>query len=250
MNCNDTQDLLNGYADGELDLVNHLRVDEHLENCSSCRQINANQQTLKSAMADSSLYYRASPDLRTRVQTALREAGNESPTGKIWQWHWPALATVFGVITIAVLGLVYFQTSQNNDELLAKEIVSAHIRSMMANHLTDVPSSDQHTVKPWFDGKLDFSPPVIDTTEQGFPLMGGRLDYAGNRPVAALIYQRRKHFINLFVFPASDSSEGGSKITVRQGYNVIHWNRSGMTFWAVSDINLSELQEFTQAVQN
>jgi anti-sigma factor RsiW len=121
---------------------------------------------------------------------------------------------------------------------------------MMANHLTDVPSSDQHTVKPWFDGKLDFSPPVIDTTEQGFPLMGGRLDYAGNRPVAALIYQRRKHFINLFVFPASDSSEGGSKITVRQGYNVIHWNRSGMTFWAVSDINLSELQEFTQAVQN
>ncbi|MBA3356983.1 MAG: anti-sigma factor [Pyrinomonadaceae bacterium] len=120
----------------------------------------------------------------------------------------------------------------------------------MANHLTDVPSSDQHTVKPWFDGKLDFAPPVTDLTAQGFPLVGGRLDYISNRPVAALVYQRRQHFINLFIWLSTNDSESGNKIMTRQGYNLIRWNQSGMTYWAVSDLNLNELQEFAQAVQN
>jgi anti-sigma factor RsiW len=119
----------------------------------------------------------------------------------------------------------------------------------MVNHLTDVPSSDQHTVKPWYEGKLDFSPPVVDLGPQGFTLVGGRLDYLAGRPVASLVYQRRQHVINLFVFPDQSDVEGNDSL-VRQGYNIVHWKRSGMTFWAVSDLNMSELQEFSQLLLN
>jgi len=111
-------------------------------------------------------------------------------------------------------------------------------------------SSDRHTVKPWFEGKLDFAPPVTDLTKQGFPLVGGRLDYLGSRSVTALVYQRRQHFLNLFIWPANDTMESGNKMMTRQGYNVIRWTQAGMIFWLVSDLNLSELQQFAEVVQN
>jgi anti-sigma factor RsiW len=248
MNCQSTRDLLNGYADGELDLVNHLQIEGHLASCLACSRVYENHSALRTAAADSSLYFHAPPDLKRRIIAGLGD-GESPPVKKIRSWNWISALAAASVIVVFAFFL-FLKPGPSNDELLVREIVSSHIRSMMANHLTDVPSSDQHSVKPWFDGRLDFSPPVVNLTAQGFPLTGGRLDYIGSRPVAALVYRRRQHFINLFVFPSTDNSGSANETSVRQGYNVIRWNRSGMSFWAVSDLNLNELQDFTQALQN
>jgi anti-sigma factor RsiW len=130
------------------------------------------------------------------------------------------------------------------DQFLATQLIASHVRSLMANHLTDVASSDQHTVKPWLDAKLDFAPAVVDLSTDGFPLIGGRLDYLDNRPVAALIYGRRKHFINLFVWPAGSNTIGAANAMSHQGYQLLHWVDSDFNYWAVSDVNANDLQTF------
>jgi anti-sigma factor RsiW len=116
----------------------------------------------------------------------------------------------------------------------------------MADHLTDVASSDQHTVKPWLDAKLDFAPPVPDLSSQGFPLIGGRLDYLDSRSVAALVYQKRKHFINLFIWPTTPTDSTGQTMVEREGYHLVHWSDGDFTYWAVSDVNINDLQSFKQ----
>jgi len=159
-----------------------------------------------------------------------------------WQWlKWGI--PIAGTALIAFL-LATSSIGPSVDDRLAQQVTASHLRSLMANHLTDMVSSDQHTVKPWFAGKIDFAPPVKDLAAQGFPLVGGRLDYLQDRPVAALVYQRNQHKINLFIWPATRTSNTTQKPAVRQGYNLIHWNESGMTFWAVSDLNPAELREF------
>lgn len=249
MNCQEMQSLLHGYMDGELDLLNSLRVEEHLKDCPSCARDYQNQQALKSALGDSSLYFNASPNLDKRVRRALRAGAETERKPGLWSWRWLIVAGSSALIVIVAV-LIFIQSGSARDDLLAQEVVSSHVRSLMANHLMDVPSKEQHTVKPWFDGKLDYSPTVIDLAQQGFQLIGGRLDYIGNRPVAALVYQRRQHFINLFIWPETVAASSKEQIAVRQGYNIIHWNRAGMTYWAISDLNLNELQEFAQALQN
>jgi len=138
----------------------------------------------------------------------------------------------------------------SSSERIADDIASAHIRSLMPGHLTDVPSSEQHTVKPWFAGKLDFSPAVVDLSGEGFPLVGGRLDYAAGRPVAALVYRRQAHLINLFVWPSSSTSEVAATADVRQGYNLLHWARGQTNYWVISDLNAAELGQFARLVQD
>jgi anti-sigma factor RsiW len=138
--------------------------------------------------------------------------------------------------------------SPHTSDLTAREVVDDHLRSLAGNHLTDVLSSNQHTVKPWFDGRLDFTPPVQDFAAQGFPLIGGRLDYLNNRPVAAVIYRRRLHFINLFISPAEHAADASPRSQVEDGYNIVHWTKSGMSYWAVSSVSASELETFAQLV--
>jgi anti-sigma factor RsiW len=135
-----------------------------------------------------------------------------------------------------------FDRSRGN--ALAQDVISSHVRSLLATHLLDVPSTDQHTVKPWFDGKLKFSPPVYDFTERGFRLIGGRLDYINGREVAALVYQRNKHVINLFISPSESGSNTAAESFTKDGYNVSHWDRDGFEFWAVSDVNAEDLRAF------
>jgi anti-sigma factor RsiW len=184
------------------------------------------------------------------VRGSLREAAKAPPTPRALPWRGLSLAAALAVVVLLVGGLWRGGLTPGADDTLTGEVVASHVRSLMAAHLADVPSSDKHTVKPWFDGKLDFSPPVEDFAAEGFPLVGGRLDYLDNRPVAALVYMRQKHVINLFIWPVSGGSAPLTQPASRQGYNVFRWTTGGMTYWAVSDLNTTELREFVGLAQN
>ena len=260
MSCPDNETLIHGYLDGELDLVSALRFEAHLKECPSCAQAYENHKALSHTLKSGPFYFRASGKLEQRIRTALVESrpAASHPTVPSRKARWPKLprlswgflSVAASLALVALIALRFVPSPQHPsaDQFLAQEVLASHVRSLMASHLTDVPSSDQHSVKPWFDGKLDFSPPVEDLSAQGFPLVGGRLDYLADRPVAALVYQRRKHFINLFIWPSTERS--AQEAVMRQGYNLIHWTHAGMTYWAASDLNYRELGEFVRLVQN
>jgi anti-sigma factor RsiW len=252
MNCNELKLLLDGYSDGELDLVEHGQVEMHVGDCSACRDIYQKNISLRNALAHESFYYRAPAHLRERVFASFEPFENDGREKLSW-WQWrPWLswewAAAFSLLVIVIMLAMW--SVRSPDDALANDLVASHVRSLMADHLTDVASTDQHTVKPWFDGRLDFAPPVIDFAPQGFVLVGGRLDYASNRPVAALVYKRRQHLINLFIYPEPSRFPASEGSTVKQGYNLIHWNQSGMTYWAVSDLNLEELRQLAHLYQD
>src|SRR5437879_10123909 len=251
VSCQDTQNLIDGYLDGELDLVRSMEIEGHLNRCPACSQVYENHQALRSAIRARAPYFKAPAGLHQRVRSTVRQASKAEPASRVVTWRAPwrpawnllglAAALVIAVLTWSVSARLW---SPSADELLAQEVLDSHVPSLMANHLTDVPSSDQHTVKPWLDTKLDFAPVVADLSSDGFPLVGGRLDYLDNRPVAALVYQRRKHFINLFVWPAESGSTGADKRITRQGYQLLHWVDSDFNYWAVSDVSDNDLQVF------
>jgi mycothiol system anti-sigma-R factor len=251
VSCQETQGLIHGYIDGELDLVRSIEIERHIEGCEACARAYRTQQELKKALHATPLRFNAPQDLRRRIQSSLRRAGQADPEPRVFHWlptlRWAGAMAAMALLVVLGWSLARVSRPPSGDDLVAQEVLASHVRSLMANHLADVPSTDQHTVKPWFNGKLDFSPPVKDLATDGFPLVGGRLDYLENRPVAALVYQRRKHYINLFIWPSSEDS--AQRMVMRQGYNMIHWTRSGMTYWAASDVNSSELQEFVQLIQ-
>ena len=258
MNCDEVRPLIDAYVDGELDLMNSLAVERHLPGCPDCTPIYKNRKALREALRNSPLYFNAPPRLESRLRKSIREANASSPASSMAsspaspsKWYprrWMAAAALVTGLLLT-LGIVRGLLPPADDSLV-RELLTSHLRSLMVDHLSDVVSSDQHTVKPWFNGKVDFSPVVIDTTPQGFPLVGGRLDYIDNRPVAALVYQRQKHVINLFIWPADPGSPNSMQVLNRQGYNLVRWVEGGMTYWAVSDLNPPELEEFIRLIQN
>src|SRR5216110_87135 len=272
MNCEEAIKLMDGYWDGELDPITNQAIEQHLRSCRNCEQAYETHGALVRAIGSAAPYYKAPAELRERIQSSLREEIAERPTRNVvrdvrqvfrrnqpelrtslWgtPWSWPGLAglgVAAAIIFAAIitLNLVPRLQRPGADQFLATQLIASHVRSLMANHLTDVASSDQHTVKPGLDAKLDFAPPVVDLSSEGFPLIGGRLDYLDNRPVAALVYGRRKHFINLFIWPTAADATRAPKTMTRQGYQLLHWADSEINYWAVSDVIIDDLQTFKQ----
>ena len=249
MRCQEIQDLLDGYIDGELDVVSSVEVERHLQECQACAHAYENRHALRSAIREGDLSFRPPARLQKRVRAAVRQAHRADTHTRLWSWRGLSGAAALAAVALLVWTLMPILTGPSENDRLTRELMAGHVRSLMADHLTDVASSDQHTVKPWFEGKLDFSPPVIDLADQGFPLVGGRLDYVDNRPVAALVYQRQQHVINLFIWPSPPDTEQGEQLVTQQGYHLLHWAQAGLRYWAVSNLNVGELQAFVQRVR-
>jgi anti-sigma factor RsiW len=252
--CAEWDLMLHGFIDDELDAAHSLQIEQHLATCPHCENQLKRLAALKQVVAQKGVRWRTPDHVRAQVLASVaREAAmharssaaSESQQGKkrfnilelVRQWLFvPSLAALAASLFLVTAPM--HQHSPIEDEILA-----SHVRSLLVNHLTDVATSDQHTVKPWFNGKIDFSPPVVDLAPQGFPLVGGRIDYIGGRVVAALIYRRQAHLINVFIWPAAAA---GPTTTSRDGYNMENWSEDGLTFWAVSDVSPDVVKKFRE----
>lgn len=239
MNCRESHDLLHAYADDELDLATARELDSHLNECGSCSHAFDTARAIKATTSHPALHYPAPAELRARI---VRQVRRESSPSRTWLIRRLSTGIAAAVLIASLLWgewqLPHRMSVASADQ---REVLASHLRSLQPPHsLFDVASTDQHTVKPWFETHLDYAPPVRQLASEGFPLEGGRLDYVHDRPVAALVYRRGRHAINLFVWPGE--SRGG--VTSERGINLVHWDQGGMTFWAVSDLNLAELQTF------
>jgi anti-sigma factor (TIGR02949 family) len=248
--CDLSQTRLHAYFDGELDAMGAAEFERHLESCPDCETRLAAEERLRSALAGAQLYARAPVNLRKSLQISLPKAAVPPPLkdpkpSSARSWRWLAIAAT--VILSVLLGTQYPQklNRYSQQQAMAAVIVDAHLRSLQPGHLEDVISTDQHTVKPWFDGKIDFAPPVRDFANDGFPLVGGRLDVLEGRTAAALVYGRRKHIVNVFVTKTQpgDASDGSGEL---QGYHWVAWQQNGFTFTAVSDTAYADLDQLKQ----
>jgi anti-sigma factor RsiW len=258
MNCHNLANLLDAYVDRELDLIRSVEVEQHLQDCARCDDVRRGVESMRRSIARPELYFKAPDALVTRLREEFGAptAPPPEPLALPQQMRPPrrrplaltlAIAACVGLIALTPTLLLIHRAA----EQFVDEVTAAHVRSLMADHLTDVASPDTHKVKPWFNGKIDFSPPVPHLEQAGFPLVGGRLDYLAGHPVAALVYARNRHTINLFVWPASAGSSlsPGERASEHNGYHLIRWSDAGMTFIAVSDLNVGELNEFARLIR-
>jgi anti-sigma factor RsiW len=249
MECKELRELMARYVDDELPPEAKQATVTHINGCSDCRRLADEELAWRQAVRQSGTYYRAPDALRQHVLQAVRRSTGPSMGGvRAWAMAASVLLAV-GLSsggTLWVTDELWVKPAQEN--ALVGEMVDSHVRSLQASHLTDVASSDQHTVKPWFHGRLDYAPPVSDPSAEGFPLVGGRLDYIDHRSVAALVYHHDKHPINLCVLPTQEP-DGIDRSETRNGYNILHWTRQGFAFWAISDLNAAELRDFAALLQ-
>jgi anti-sigma factor RsiW len=239
----DVEAQVDAYLDGELAGTDAAELETHLAGCTSCERFRADRLALRTAIAAVMPRLEVPDSLRVQVRAVLREQVDaRRPRRSIMPaaWRWLMLAASLAAVAV---GGWWLGSARTASTILADEVVASHVRSLMPGHLRDVASSDQHTVKPWFDGKLDFSPPVHDFAGRGYPLLGGRLDYLNGRPVAALVYGRRQHVISVFVWPADGPERVATPLT-RRGYHVLHWATPDFAYWVASDVGLAELTEF------
>ncbi len=241
-------DRLDGYLDREFDLGTSVEIERHLEACPQCRADYESRKTLIARIAADATYHRAPDTLRRRVQATVHAEERSGST--LGMQRWMVLAASLVMVAGLSSGATYWLTRGSAYAGLEEQVIASHVRSLLVeNRLTDVASSDEHTVKPWFNHRLDFAPPVEDWTAQGYPLVGGRLDYLGNRTVAALVYRHRQHLVNVFVWPDAVARPTPVQQSTRQGYSIVHWSDGSMTFWAASDLNGSELLGFCEQLR-
>ena len=245
MTCDEAEILLHALIDGELDAGHAREVEDHIAGCAACAAALKDYREMGKALANADLRYKAPPELRRRIEASLPRAQAAPNRRSVLR----GFAMGAAVSAIAATGLIAIVLRNDDQSRITSEVVSAHLRSLQAGHLTDVLSTDQHTVKPWFNGRLDVAPPVIDLTALGFTLIGGRLDYIDARPVGAIVYRRRLHVINLFVAQTASTESRAAKTETFQGFNVRNWSEGGLNYWAVSDIAADELAEFSDKFQ-
>ncbi len=247
MDCKEILALLPAYVDQELSVLESIEIDNHLQGCPACQGELASQSALRAELKKHASYFRAPSQLESRIREALplKNAHPVQSKTRAQKWFGSFNWFNFGTALTSVVALAWsvslYLAIPSPDDLLAEDVVSSHVRSLMVNHIADVASSDHHTVKPWFNGKLDFSPTVNDLTAQGFPLVGGRLDYINHRTVAALVYRHRQHLINVYIWPDASKHKVAVQTQSSQGYQMVHWAEGSMVYWVVSDLNPHEL---------
>jgi len=249
LDCKTCDELIHGYLDHELDAATTARVAGHLAGCAECARRYEQARQLIDDVKHRAPYYRAPEALHLSLLGVAPERssvvadfmqGLRALSGRWW-------APVFSTLALSLAVMLYVVTPSAEQPWL-DEAVSSHVRSLMAEHLNDVVSSDRHTVKPWFTGKLDFAPPVFDYAAQGYPLLGGRLDYLQHQTAAALAYRHAKHTINLFILPTAEADRARESLSLR-GYNVVSWRRDHLRFILVSDLEKGELEAFGQLIE-
>ncbi len=249
MSCELAHTTVHGYFDNELDAVRAAEFERHLETCAECQASLERMELLRTRLQEGGLYEHASTTLRQRVRQQLAPDAGTVAARLFPRW---LFAPAFAILTVAAGVLIFMLLIQPHTRTprITAELIDAHVRSLQPGHLADVQSTDQHTVKPWFDGKLDFIPPVSDYSGQGFPLLGGRLDVVDGHSVAALVYGRRKHLINLFVWPIRGTEKLGEASGSLQGYNWILWRSGDMRFCLVSDVSAADLRDLRALISH
>jgi len=240
LDCKQTQSLLSAYADGELDARGCVDIEEHLRSCDRCVGALDSVRQIKRVVNTSVPHYRAPLKLRREITKSTRTETRQFPNF--------ATVTAFAACMVVAISAGWMLGRRSNATTAASVVFASHVRALMSEHLADVISTDKHTVKPWFNGKVDYSPPVNDLAPQGFPLQGGRLEFLNGRRVSVLVYGRKKHIIDLYVMPSAQTSNYAT--TTHDGFNSVAWSRDGFEFQAISDLNKEELMEFSKLIQN